>query len=133
MNQPFADGERTLSSTDELIMKAIWKCGQVAPVQELIRVLREKYGKDYARTTVVTFLLKLSEKGFVRSYRKGRYAYIRILKSEEEYRQRLIQEETDFWFQGKISNVVSALCSSREITKEEAEEIRRCLDDMQKK
>lgn len=59
MNQPFADGERTLSSTEELIMKAVWECGQDAPVQELIRVLREKYGKDYARTTVVTFLLKL--------------------------------------------------------------------------
>ena len=131
MDKEWLEEERNLSPGESIIMKAVWDLGQDVPVQELIRLLREKYGKDYARTTVATFLLKLSEKGFARSYRKGRYAYVRVLKSEEEYRQRLIREETDFWFHGKISAVVLALCSSGKISREEAEEIRRCLDEME--
>ena len=84
MDKEWLEEERNLSPGESIIMKAVWDLGQDVPVQELNRLLREKYGKDYARTTVATFLLKLSEKGFVRSYRKGRYAYVRVLKSEEE-------------------------------------------------
>ena len=45
---------------------------QDIPVQDLIDQLRDDYKKEYARTTVVTFVGKLKDKRFVDTYRKVR-------------------------------------------------------------
>ena len=130
MNEQFFEEERNLSASETTIMKAIWDAGQDISIPDLIELLRTDYGKDYARTTVVTFLLKLSDKGFVRTYRKGKLSYAHAMKSEADYRTKLLNEETDYWFNGNVSNLFSALCSSRKLTKDEIGEIRSLLDDM---
>mgnify|MGYP003424648216 FL=1 len=130
MNEQFFEEERNLSASETTIMKAIWDAGQDISIPDLIELLRTDYGKDYARTTVVTFLLKLSDKGFVRTYRKGKLSYAHAMKSEADYRTKLLNEETDYWFDGNVSNLFSALCSSRKLTKDEIGEIRSLLDDM---
>ncbi|MBR6665857.1 MAG: BlaI/MecI/CopY family transcriptional regulator [Lachnospiraceae bacterium] len=130
MNEQFFEEERNLSASETTIMKAIWDAGQDISIPDLIELLRTDYGKDYARTTVVTFLLKLSDKGFVRTYRKGKLSYAHAMKSEADYRTKLLNEETDYWFEGNVSNLFSALCSSRKLTKEEILEIRSLLDDI---
>ena len=130
MNEQFFEEERNLSASETTIMKAIWDAGQDISIPDLIELLRTDYGKDYARTTVVTFLLKLSVKGFVRTYRKGKLSYAHAMKSEADYRTKLLNEETDYWFEGNVSNLFSALCSSRKLTKEEILEIRSLLDDI---
>ena len=89
-----------LSPCEALIMKLIWEAPQDIPVQELIDQLRDDYGKDYARTTVVTFVGKLKDKRFVDTYRKGKAAFIHPLRSEEEYRRQLKNSDAknyDFW------------------------------------
>lgn len=130
MNEQFFEEERNLSASETTIMKAIWDAGQDISIPDLIELLRTDYGKDYARTTVVTFLLKLSDKGFVRTYRKGKLSYAHAMKSEADYRTKLLNEETDYWFNGNVSNLFSALCSSRGLTKDEIGEIRSLLDDI---
>jgi len=130
MNEQFFEEERNLSASETTIMKAIWDAGQDISIPDLIELLRTDYGKDYARTTVVTFLLKLSDKGFVRTYRKGKLSYAHAMKSEADYRTKLLNEETDYWFDGNVSSLFSALCSSRRLTKDEIGEIRSLLDDM---
>lgn len=130
MNEQFFEEERNLSASETTIMKAVWDAGEDISIPDLIEVLRTDYGKDYARTTVVTFLLKLSDKGFVRTYRKGKLSYAHAIKSEAEYRTKLLNEETDYWFDGNVSNLFSALCSSRRLTKDEIGEIRSLLDDI---
>ena len=72
---------RDLSDCETLIMKIIWDAKEDVAVQELIVRLRERFGKDYARTTVVTFLKKLSDKGY------GRASYAHAEKDEEHYKQ----------------------------------------------
>ena len=81
-----------LSPCETLIMKLIWEAPQDIPVQELIDQLRDDYGKDYARTTVVTFVGKLKDKRFVDTYRKGKAAFIHPLRSEEEYKGMSLDE-----------------------------------------
>ena len=130
MNEQFFEEERNLSASETTIMKAVWDAGEDISIPDLIEVLRTDYGKDYARTTVVTFLLKLSDKGFVRTYRKGKLSYAHAMKSEAEYRTKLLNEETDYWFDGNVSNLFSALCNSRRLTKDEIGEIRSLLDDI---
>ena len=129
MNFDFAE-ERNLSPSETLIMKAVWDAGEDISLPDLIEVLCERYGKDYARTTVVTFLLHLSDKGFVRTYRKGKLSYAHAMKSEEEYKGKLLKENADFWFHGSAAGLVSALCSSRKFTRDEIKEIRDLLDGL---
>lgn len=121
---------KNLSECESMIMKTIWDHGEDMSLSDLMEALRTRYEKDYARTTVSTFLLKLYDKGFARTYRKGRNTYICPIKTEEEYRQKLLQEEMDFWYQGRASNLVAALGNGNKISREDIKEIRRILDEL---
>lgn len=112
MNNIIFEDERTLSPSETIIMKAIWdyirKNESDISVPDLIEELH-KYGKDYARTTIVTFLLKLSDKGFVRTYRKGKLSYVRVVKDEEEYKEKLMRDDINFWYDGNIDAFMAVL------------------------
>ena len=58
---------REISGCETLIMKVVWDSEEDISTPELIDELRTRFGKDYARTTVVTFLQRLAEKGFVKN------------------------------------------------------------------
>ena len=105
-------------------MKAIWDMGEDISIPDLIVRLKEKHGKDYARTTVVTFLLKLSDKGFVRTYRKGKLSYAHAMKSEDEYRKKLLVEELEYWFRGDGCKMMDALAESGRLPGEVVEQIK---------
>lgn len=119
-----------LSTSETMIMKVIWDAGEDICVPDLTEGLRVRFGKDYKRTSIGTFLSKMADKGFLTTYRVGRLAYVHALRDEEEYRDDLIRRETEFWFDGKLSKMVAAMGDSRGITKEEADKIRSILDDM---
>lgn len=121
-----------LSPCEALIMKLIWEAPQDIPVQELIDQLRDDYGKDYARTTVVTFVGKLKDKRFVDTYRKGKAAFIHPLRSEEEYRRYLLKEEADFWFNGKAVDMVASICESQKLEDDEVKRIKKILNGLNK-
>ncbi len=123
-------GKRILSECEEVIMKAVWDAGEDISIPDLITVLREQYGKDYQRTTVVTFLSRLAGKDYVETFRRGRLSYARPLKSEEEYKSYLAGRELNRWFRDDASDYVSSLLKERGISKEEKEKIRRLLDEL---
>lgn len=107
MNNVQFDDERNLSESEAVIMKAVWDYvhayNEDISVPHLIDVLRENYGKDYARTTVVTFLLKISDKGFVRTYRRGKLSFVHVMKSIDSYRKKRLEDEIAFWYGGDLS------------------------------
>lgn len=70
MESQYREEEKDLSACETLIMKAIWDKGEDISIQELLETLKVKYGKDYKRTTLVTFILNLAAKGFARQYRR---------------------------------------------------------------
>lgn len=121
---------REISGCETLIMKIVWDSKEEISTPELIDALRVRYGKDYARTTVVTFLQRLAEKGFVRTYRKGRVAYVQALKTEKEYMSKFLSEAEEFWFQGDSSHLVAALCEAKKLSKDEIGRIRELLDGL---
>ena len=126
----FLNEERNLSSAETIVMKTIWDAGEDISVPDLMVSLKVKYAKEYARTTVQTFLLKLSEKGFVRVYRKGKLSYVRAIKDEAEYKVKLLQEEMDFWYRGNPAELVMGLFHARGMTEKDKEQIRRALDGL---
>ena len=123
---------RGLSACETLIMKVVWDAKEDIAVQELIVHLKEQYGKDYARTTVVTFLGKMADKGFVSTHRRGKNAYVHAEKTEDAYKSQLMSEETDFWFEGQVDQLLSAVCGKRQVSQEEIQKMRDLLDELSK-
>ena len=121
-----------LSACEAPIMKIIWESEPDISIPELTQQLNVRYGKEYARTTVVTFLTRLAGKGYVTTERRGRVSYARALKSEQEYKQTLASKQTEFWFHGSLSEFVQALSMRTPITKEELQKVRELLDEMER-
>lgn len=106
---------RELSACEALIMKSIWDYDGDMPLQQLLDTLKDKYQKEYARTTVVTFLSRLTAKGYVQTYRKGRTSFSHAVVDKDEYKSRMIREQSDFWFDGDDEALIAALKRSREL------------------
>lgn len=130
INEKYLKEDRSLSVCESLIMKTIWDAGEDLSVPELTSALKTRYGKDYARTTMATFLLKLCEKDFVRTYRRGKLSFVHAIKDEEDYKLRRLQEETDFWYGGSVSRLVSALCRAKKLTPEDMEDLKNAYDEL---
>lgn len=121
---------REISGCETLIMKIVWDSKEDISTPELMDALRVRFGKDYARTTVVTFLQRLAEKGFVETYRKGRVAYVHAIKARSEYAGKVICEAEEYLFDGDTSCLVAAICEKKTLSKEEIGRIRELLDGM---
>lgn len=122
--------EKDLSSCEKMIMKIVWDAKGDIPTPEVIEQIKTKYGKDYARTTVATFIQRLIEKGFVTTYRRGRIAYIHAERDEKQYTLNFLKHIREFWFQGQLTSLFSALCEESKPTAEEVEQLRKLIDEM---
>ena len=122
-----------LSVCEAPIMKIIWESNPDISVPELVKQLNEQYGKEYARTTVVTFLTRMAGKGYITTQRRGGISYVHAIKSEQEYKQQLAQKEIEFWFHGSMAEFAQTLCAAAPLTHEECQKLRRLLDHVEEK
>ncbi|MCI8466317.1 MAG: BlaI/MecI/CopY family transcriptional regulator [Lachnospiraceae bacterium] len=119
-----------LSECETLIMKIIWDAQSDICVHDIWEAVDKRYGKEYAVQTVRTFLVELSQKGFIETYRTGRVCYAHVLKSEKDYKEMLLKDDLEFWHKGKPSMLIAALSEVVDFSKEETAEIRRIIDAM---
>lgn len=133
MRRKVLDKERNLSEAEAFIMKTIWDLGgeeRDVPLGELMKELDTTSNKNYARTTVATFLSKLIAKEFIESYRTGRLSMIHVKKSEKEYRNKILNEQVKFWFKGNKKMMIACLCDMDEENDQTISQIRELLDGM---
>ena len=119
---------RDLSACEILIMKSIWDHEDDIQLKDLMETLRTRYDKDYARTTVATFLSRLAAKGYIETYRQGRVSFTHAVKQMEEYLNIMFNEEADFWFDNNLEAMIAALCTAVHVTKADAEALKRVID-----
>lgn len=99
-----------LTHCEGLIMSIIWneEKGEI-PTFGIIDKLSEKHGKEYARTTIVTFITRLVDKGYVVKCKRGRIAYIQPVISQEQYLSHMLKEIADFWYGGSTDKMINDL------------------------
>lgn len=124
--------EKDISGCEKMIMKVVWDADHDLSTSELIDALRERFGKNYARTTVVTFVQRLIEKGFVTTYRKGKMAYIHASKNEARYVEKLLKNVDEFWFRGDTVQLFAALCKATKPSKEKLDEMKKVMEELDK-
>lgn len=108
------------------IMKAIWKANE--PVNSItISQAVEKW--NWKRTTIATFLTRLTEKGALASEKKGKLYYYTPLISAKEYRKMQTKKMLKNLYNGSVKDFVVTLFEDERLSEQEVRELRDILDN----
>lgn len=101
---------KKLTKAEEDIMRVIWNANKGAvSITEILETLREAKRKDYARTTLITILAKIIEKGYVETSRNGKNAYVYVKVPLEEYRKFAMRDMVERLFHGDVGAAENVL------------------------
>lgn len=117
---------RRLPDSELELMQIIWDLEPPLSRQDI----EEKLPPDrpLAPTTVLTFLDRLREKGFLRAERRGKTNYYTPLVSRREYLARESRGVLDRLFGGSVSAFATALVDGG-VSREEIQRLRELLEE----
>ena len=95
----------------------------------VIERLREDYGRDYAETTVYTFLKNLKNKGFIESFKKG-ITFFQPKRELVEFRASYITKMIEFWFDGSVADFLAAYLEANPVDDKEVKAIKKVVKGM---
>lgn len=111
------------------IMRVLWNRGpaSVAEVQENLD------GPRLAYTTVATMLRKMEDRGLVRHVeQERRFLYLPAISAEKVTRS-MADDLVDRLFAGSLTDAVSHLLESREVSREELARLERLIQQRKKR
>lgn len=121
---------KDVSPSEGQIMRILWEKDEDVQAFDLIRYISERYGKEHKRTTLASFLNSLIHKGYVTTYRSGRYTYIRAIVTEDEYKEMIAAKQVQDLYPGGILDFVACFERSEGISQEERARLREFLDEL---
>ena len=120
-----------LGSAELEVLKALWDTGP-STVREVLDHLHQQ-GRRVAYTTVLTFLTRLEQKGFVASDKSSQaYVYKPTVSRERVTRSRLrvLVEEL---YDGATGQLALHLMRTAKFTADEIEQLQKIIDDLDPK
>lgn len=98
-----------LSNVETTILNAIWKADKEISFEELMKIIQDIYDPNYKRTTLATFLTRLSDKGYINTVRRGKFAYITYITTKEEYQKYILKKTLNYWFNGDKEKMIQMI------------------------
>ena len=117
---------RRLPDSELEMMMIIWDVGRPVTRAEIEMQLPEE--RQLSATTILSFLSRLQEKGFVDVYREGKTNVYKAVVPKEKYLQ---EESRSIWkrlYQNSVGNFMTALGSGEELSEEDLDELQEFLD-----
>lgn len=118
-----------LSKNEQLIMEYFWKNNYLFS-EDISRMLAEK---EWKPTTILTFLSRLVSKGMLRIEKKGKTNIYHTVISKDEYQLSESRKFIDSLFEGSTKDFISAMIDSKDLSKEDLQELRKWLDSKEEK
>lgn len=113
------------------IMKAIWNSEEPVTSPMLTEKLKHLLSeKDWKQQTVMTMLVRLEKKGFLRSEKNGKERLYYSSVSEDEYMEVEARSFISRFSGGSFSKLVKALNGGEKVSEEDIEELQSWLDNM---
>lgn len=113
------------------IMKSVWHSEEPVTSPILTEKLKHIHpNKDWKPQTVMTMLVRLEKKGFLRSEKNGKERLYYSAVSEEEYMEVEAQSFRSKFSGGSFSGLVKALNGGEKISEEDIEELQNWLNKM---
>lgn len=113
-----------ITDAEQELMKVLWSNPEGLTSAEL----REKLDKCWERTTVLTLLSRLSEKGAVSAEKEKRPTVYKSRISKEEYALTRTRSLLENLYNGSVRGMMATLCTSGDLTEEDLRELQELLD-----
>ena len=108
------------------IMQIVWQCDPPVSRSIIEEIINKQ--RHLAPTTILTFLTRLCERGFLRAERQGRMNLYTPLVTQKDYLAGESRRVLDRLYGGSISAFAVSLSESG-ITKEDLAELRKLLEE----
>jgi predicted transcriptional regulator len=116
-----------MSEAEKQIMEIIWQAERPVTTAEILQ--RLPAGNTWKQNTVITFLARLMEKGIVKATRVGKANHYEPCLTEQEYRRFETRQFINEVHKGSVLGLISALCDSGDLTKEDIEKLIKRLEE----
>lgn len=126
--------EIILSDSEKEILEWMWKEDKEYSYKDISLQFGENSDKGWKKQTLSTFLSRMVQKGAISVRYEGekRFEKRRYFKalSRQQYEQKRARHLLDSYFDGSLSQFMVALNGGEKITSDEAEELRKFLEDV---
>lgn len=115
-----------ISDCELVAMKCVWDAGEPVTCSYVIEKLKTDFGREYAETTVYTFLKNLKTKGFIESYKNG-ITFFKPKRDFIEFRKAYMKKTLDFWFDGSPSELIATLLEVQKLDEKELKNVKKAI------
>ncbi|MCL1820986.1 MAG: BlaI/MecI/CopY family transcriptional regulator [Oscillospiraceae bacterium] len=109
------------------IMKIIWRNGEGTTSAYIMEKLEGK--KEWAVTTVLNFLARLADRGFVTVSKNGKTNIYSPIIEEEEYLKTESKSFLERLHGNSVKSLVASLYGGNAISNDDLEELKRYIDE----
>lgn len=118
--------DKKISDAELEILEVLWEAGEALNANEIRLRLNAK--KDWERTTILTLIRRLLDKGVIAQEKREVYYYIPCVERSD-----YVKEETksflNKFFKGNARNLAAALIEDEDLSREDIEELRAYFRD----
>lgn len=118
------------SRSEQKILNILLESKAKMTVKEICQIVKEQEGIDWNIRTVSTFLVRLEEKKFVEHEKIGITNYYYPIIEGKAYKMKASKSFLKSYYNGSLSNMVSAFADSEELSKEEINALRDIIDKL---
>ncbi len=115
-----------ISDAELEILETLWAAGEALNANEIRARLNEK--KDWERTTVLTLIRRLLDKGVITQEKRGVYYYLPLV-ARSDYVKAETRSFLNKFFKGNAKNLAASLIESEGLSREDVEELRSYFED----
>jgi len=109
------------------IMKVIWKCEGETTSAYISHELEGK--KDWAQTTILNFLARLVDRGFLSVHRSGKTNIYTPIICEENYLESESKSFLERLHGNSLKSLVASLYNGYSISKDDLDELKHYIDE----
>lgn len=118
--------DHELGEAELQVLRALWDIGPCT-VRDVLNHLHER-GRKVAYTTVLTFLTRLEQKGFVRSDKSGLAYVYRAAVTRNQITRSKLKAMLDELFDGDAAPLVLQLMKTEKFSAEEIAELQKLIE-----
>lgn len=109
------------------IMNYIWKSGKAVTSVEIQDGLKGQH--NWSLSVILNLLARLVERGFVTSYKQGKYKYYSAVVEQEDYLRQESKSIIDRIFGGSVSKLICSLYDGKNLSKEDINSLKDFIDE----
>lgn len=110
------------------IMKVLWKAQEAVNSQYISEEVKDRTWK---RTTILTFLTRLVDKGALSAEKRGKFYYYTPLISQREYRRIQTKNLITSLYNGSIRDFAVSFFEEQKVSEEDIKELRAIFDEQE--